>query len=112
MNPVNELFTDSIRYWESRRILYNAALAAVLAAVVACHWPRSMAGLDWQSVAGLLLAAVMANVLYCSAYAVDLVFQLSEYRSAWKRRRWMLLAAGTMFAAGLFLLHAFAGDCR
>jgi hypothetical protein len=53
----------------------------------------------------LLLAAVLANVLYCTAYAADLLVQLSDYQAAWRRHRWLLWAAGTAFAAGIFLLH-------
>ncbi len=55
--------------------------------------------------AGLLLAAAVANVLYCAAYPADILFQISEFQPVWKRRRWLLLAAGTVFAAACFLLH-------
>jgi hypothetical protein len=53
----------------------------------------------------LLVAAAIANVLYCSAYLADLFMQLSDYSQTWKRYRWVLLAAGTSLAAAIFLLH-------
>jgi hypothetical protein len=105
MATMKEIITDSIRYWEPRRILYNAALAAVVAGSFIYHRPESAGGLDWQSMFGLLLAGVVANVLYCSAYLADVFFQLSEFRQPWRQHRWALLATGIAFAAGLFLLH-------
>jgi hypothetical protein len=56
-------------------------------------------------VIGLLLAAVLANGLYCAAYAADILVQLSDYQAAWRRRRWMLWVVGTAFAAGIYLMH-------
>jgi len=101
---MKEIFTESLRYWEPRRLAFNAALALVVAGSFWVH--RSSAdGLTWRPVVGLLLAAVVANVLYCAAYAVDWVLSISAYQPVWKGRRWMLLAAGTVLAAGVFLYH-------
>ncbi len=98
------LITESLRYWEPRRVFYNLALALVVVGSMAWrHAPLS--GLTWQWVVGLLVAAAIANVLYCSAYVVDLFVQLSDYSEAWKRRRWLLLAAGTVLAAAIYVLH-------
>ena len=101
---MKEIINESLRYWESRRILFNVALAMVVMGLFFIH-QSSGASLNWQSVAGLLLAATIANVLYCSAYAVDLFLQASDFQIAWKRCRWMLFVAGTLLAAGIFLLH-------
>jgi hypothetical protein len=99
------IITDSIRYWEPRRFGYNIVLALVVMASFVGHLPGSAAHLGWQPIVGLLLAAFLANVLYCAAYVADIVIQMSEYQAVWRRRRWMLLVAGTLFAAGLFLVH-------
>jgi hypothetical protein len=101
---MKDIINESLRYWESRRVAFNAALALVVAASFYIN-RLSATGLTWQSAAGLLLAAVIANVLYCAAYAVDLFLQVSGYQRAWMSRRWMLLVAGTLLAAGIFLLH-------
>jgi hypothetical protein len=101
---MKDIITDSLRYWEPRRIAYNAVLALVLAGS-AVHHPPPLAALGWQTALGLALMAVVANVLYCAAYAADLLLQMSDYRAPWRRHRWMLWTLGTAFAAGIYLLH-------
>jgi hypothetical protein len=101
---MKDIINDSIRYWEPRRIAYNAVLALVVAGAFLVQRP-SLATLTWPPVLGLLLAAVLANVLYCAAYAADLWFQLSDFQAAWRRHRWLLWVVGTAFAAGIYLLH-------
>jgi ABC-type enterochelin transport system permease subunit len=101
---MKDIVTDSLCYWEPRRVAFNAVLALVVAGSFFYHQP-SLATLTWQPIIGLLLAAVLANVLYCAAYAADLLVQLSDYQAAWRRHRWLLWVAGTAFAAGIFLLH-------
>jgi hypothetical protein len=101
---MKEIITDSIGYWEPRRVVFNAVLALVVAASF-CHYQPSPTALTWQPLIGLLLAAVIANLLYCTAYIADIFFQMSDYRQAWRRHRWALLAFGIALAAALFLLH-------
>jgi len=101
---MKDIVNNSIRYWEPRRVAYNAVLALVVAGSF-FHHQSSPASLTWQPVMGLLLAAALANALYCAAYAADLLVQLSDYQAAWRRHRWLLWMAGTAFAAGIFLLH-------
>jgi len=101
---MKDIVTDSIRYWEPRRIAYNAILVLVVAGSFFYH-QQPLAALNWQMVIGLLLAAVLANVLYCAAYAADILVQLSDYQAAWRRHRWMLWVVGTAFAAGIYLMH-------
>jgi hypothetical protein len=102
---MKEIINDSIRYWEPRRIIYNGALGLVVAGSCFLHLPEAGGGLTWQTALGLLIAAVLANVLYCTAYIADIFFQLSDFRPAWRRSRWALFATGTALAAALFLLH-------
>jgi len=47
--------------------------------------------------------AAAANVLYCTAYVVDLFVQMSNFQKVWKRYRWVVLAAGTILAVTVFL---------
>jgi hypothetical protein len=101
---MKDIVTESLRYWEPRRIAFNAVLALVVAGSFFYYQPP-LAALGWPPLIGLLLAAVLANVLYCTAYAADLLVQLSDYQAAWRRHRWLLWVAGTAFAAGIFLLH-------
>ena len=101
---MKDIVTESLRYWEPRRIAFNAVLALVVAGSFLYYHPP-LAALGWQPVIGLLLAAVLANGLYCAAYAADLLVQQSDYQAAWRRHRGLLWVLGTAFAAGIFLLH-------
>jgi hypothetical protein len=102
--PMKDIVTESLRYWEPRRVAYNALLGLVVVGSFFYH-QAPIAALTWQPVLGLMLAAVLANGLYCAAYAADLLVQRSDYQAAWRRHRWLLWVAGTAFATGLFLLH-------
>lgn len=101
---MKDIISESIRYWEPRRFVFNAALAMVVVGTMLDHH-SPLSALTWQSVGGLMFMAAVANVLYCAAYVADLFVQLSDYQPAWKRHRWVLLAVGTILAADIFLLH-------
>ena len=101
---MKEIINESLRYWESRRPVYNGVLALVVAGAYWAH-RSSGAAWTWPALTGLLLAAVIANVLYCAAYAVDLWLQISDFQPVWKRWRWTLFVLGTLLAAGIFLVH-------
>jgi hypothetical protein len=105
LSELRGIVSESIRYWEARRILYNAALGVVAVGSLVFLHPSAGTVLNFAELAGLACMAMIANVLYCSAYAADIFFQVSEYRESWKGKRWMLLMAGILLAAGLFLLH-------
>lgn len=94
-----EIASDALRYWEPRRALYNLVLAGVVAAHIVAGWPATRAVLVWDTLFTLIFLAVLANVCYCAAYAVDLFVQYAGLRAAWAQRRWMLLVVGIVFAA-------------
>ncbi len=102
-----EALSSAIRYWEPRRVLYNAALVAVVAAVFLANLPWSRSALNFDVLQRLFVLAVLANVLYCAAYVADVVAQLSSVRPGWLKLRWLLLVTGVAFAAVLanFLSH-------
>jgi len=89
---------NAIRYWESRRILYNLALAAVAIALVIKTWPHFQPAFELRTLPPLLGLAAIANVLYCAAYAVEAVFADAGARAAWQHRRWIVLLGGTLLA--------------
>lgn len=96
--PWREVITDALRYWEPRRLLYNGALAAVVIVYFCLALPASRTGLTVDSVLTLFVLAVLANLCYCAAYAVDVFAQLSGFRAEWRRWRWGLLVLGIVFA--------------
>ena len=100
-----EIAANAIRYWESRRVLYNLVLVAVVAAHLVARWPASRTLLVWDTFFLLILLAVLANVAYCGAYAVDIFVQYSGLRPSWPRWRWVVLTVGTVF--GAVLAHFF-----
>ena len=98
---IRESATDAIRYWEPRRLAYNAILAAVVLAYFGIHYPASKSTLSVDGALGVFLLAVMANVAYCAAYVVDIFAQISGYREMWRKYRWVLFLIGALFAGVL-----------
>jgi hypothetical protein len=96
---VRDVLTDAIRYWEVRRIAYNAVLVAVVVVVFVLQWPASRSALSADLAQTLFILAVLANVAYCAAYIVDVVAQYSGFQAAWRRYRWLLFLVGVVFAS-------------
>jgi hypothetical protein len=101
-----DALSDAIRYWEPRRILYNAVLLLVVAATYWAKLPVSRTVVIADSLQILFVLAVLANVAYCAAYVVDVVVQISAFRRTWLRMRWILLVVGVLFAG--VLAHLFS----
>ena len=93
-----ESISDAIRYWELRRIAYNAVLAVVVLICFALHYPVAKAHLTIDMALVIFVLAVIANVAYCAAYVPDVIAQLSGYRETWRRFRWILFVIGVFFA--------------
>ena len=99
-----EAITDAIRYWEPRRLLYNALLAGIVLFYLLYSLktnPSLKESLTLDSFLGLFLLAVLANVAYCAAYVADVFAQWSSYRDLWRRYRWVVLVVGMLFAGVL-----------
>jgi hypothetical protein len=107
-----ELASDALRYWELRRLLYSLALFAVVLIHFYIAWPGSRAFLTRDTLFGLFFLAVLANIAYCAAYAIDLFVQFSGQRAAWRRWRWTVLATGIAFGAVIthFIMMGILGD--
>lgn len=95
---LRESVTDAIRFWEFRRLAYNAVLAFVVLFYFGKNYPVSRGVVTLDGVLFLFLLVVLANVAYCAAYVVDVFAQMSGYREQWRKRRWMLFAVGVLFA--------------
>ena len=91
-------FSNAWHYWEPRRLVYNAVLVAVTIFWVVWTWPHFRPAMNFGDLLRLLGLALIANVLYCAAYLVDIPLQLSEFSALWSRRRWGLFVMGTAFA--------------
>jgi hypothetical protein len=102
-----EALSLAIRYWEPRRLLFNAILLIEVAAIFAFNLPGSRARLNVDLVLLLFVLAVLANVAYCTSYLVDVVAQLSAFRATWLRYRWGLFLIGVAFAGALTYFFSF-----
>jgi len=90
--------TDAIRFWEPRRLVYNALLAAIVLIYFVMNYPASKAQLTVDGAQAVFLLAVLANVAYCAAYLADIFAQISGYRELWRKYRWVLFLIGMLFA--------------
>jgi hypothetical protein len=90
---------NALRYWEPRRLIYNAVLASVVLAHLFLAWPASREKVSLDFFLGLFILAVLANVAYCAVYLADLFVQFSGLDAAWRLGRVVLLIVGTAFAA-------------
>jgi len=99
-----EILTDAVRYWEVRRIAYNLFLVFVSVSAHLSLDEEHRQKLTLGSLAGLLVLAVIANLLYSVAYIPDVVAQSTAYRQTWKRFRVGLFIFGTLFAGILTFL--------
>jgi hypothetical protein len=90
---------NALRYWEPRRLVYNAVLASVVAAHIVLAWPASRDKLSVDILLGMFILAVLANVAYCAVYVADLFVQFAGLDAAWRRGRVLVLIIGTAFAA-------------
>jgi hypothetical protein len=101
MEPITlrDSFTNAIRFWEPRRVIYNLVLTLIVVAYFVAAYPASKAVLSVDFALGVFLLAVVANVAYCAAYLVDIFVQMSGFREVWQRGRWGLFVIGTTFAA-------------
>jgi hypothetical protein len=104
---IRELTTDALRYWEVRRVFYNALLAVIVLGHFVAKWPASKLTVTLDGVLALFLLAVLANVAYSAVYVADVFIQLSGFRASRGRWRWALLIVGFLFAG--VLTHFFTG---
>jgi hypothetical protein len=101
-----EALTDSMRYWEPRRIVYNFVLLAVVSIHALLAWRESVFAVTTDTGLVLFLLWVLANVAYCAAYVVDIPVQFSGFKPPWLKVRAVVFVVGVAFAA--VLAHFFA----
>jgi len=99
--PLREILADAVRYWEPRRLGYNALLAAIFLGWVVFTWPHFRGAFTLNNVAALAVLALLANLCYCAAYLLDIPLQYSPLRAFWRERRRLLWLLGAIFAAAL-----------
>ena len=96
-----EALSGAVRYWEPRRLAYNAALLIVVGGAFVAGLPVSKRVISVEPILLLFILAVLANIAYCGAYIPDVVLQHTSFRDLWLRFRWTLFAIGTLMACAL-----------
>lgn len=96
---LRESVTGAIRYWEPRRLIYNAVLAVIVLVYFGINYPASRSIVSVDFVLSLFLLCVLANVAYCAAYPIDIFVCASSYREQWRKYRWIIFTIGLLFAA-------------
>jgi hypothetical protein len=96
---LKDRLTDAIRYWEPRRIVYDAVLAGIVVYYFARGYPASRQTLTFDEILIVFVLAVLANVAYCAAYVPDVFAQTSGLSVTWRKYRWIVFATGVSFAA-------------
>jgi hypothetical protein len=89
---------DAARFWEPRRLLYNALLTGVVFIWVAKTWPHFRPAMTLESLGIMTVLALLANVCYSAAYLAEILIQNVGSGTSWNRQRWAIWVLGTMFA--------------
>jgi hypothetical protein len=92
---VGDGLRDAARYWERRRLVYNAFLLVVFAAWVAFTWPHFRPAFAPFPLFQLCVLALLANACYSAVYLAEFAFQSARANPAWRPALWI---AGTVFA--------------
>jgi hypothetical protein len=93
-----DILVDAVRYWEGRRLIYNAVLAVVTVGGFVLLIPRSVQVFEAKTIYGTFILALGANAAYCAAYIPDIVAQATSFRDEWRRWRWVVFLTGMVLA--------------
>jgi hypothetical protein len=100
---------DAVRWWEKRRIPYNAVLTALFVALTIRTWPRLRPELGPDKILPLIVLALLANVCYSTAYVLDPLLSASNNARTRHRVRLAVWVAG-MFLAMLIETYWFLDE--
>lgn len=101
MNGSNEQtggLRDAIRFWEPRRIWYNAFLFVIVLLWLIFTWPHFRPALNLVALGKMIVLALMANLCYCAAYLAEFFIQPLLPITFWKRFRVGLWIFGMLLA--------------
>ena len=89
---------EAARFWEPRRLVYNALLFAVCVIWVVSSWPHFRPAMTLESLGIMTVLALLANACYCAAYFAEILIQNATSSTSWNRQRWVVWVVGTLFA--------------
>lgn len=98
---------SAVRFWEFARILYNLALLTLVMILLFVN----LGAVEWSVIVswapGMFMLAIVANVLFCAAYPLDLIAQATPLNAYITPIRWTLLVLGTLQAIALAVILLF-----
>ncbi len=65
--------TSTVRYWETRRLVYNLILTAFFVAWIVRTWPLFRPALNLHDLFAVFVLALLANLCYSAAYLAELI---------------------------------------
>jgi len=86
------------RWWEPRRLGYNAILLAVFVALAVRTWARFSPELSVGNIGRLVVLALLANLCYSTVYPADMMLQTVRHPTRRVGWRWAIWCSGTLFA--------------
>jgi|SRR5579872_3952309 len=88
---------EAAGFWEPLRLWYSGILFVGVLGWVIFTWPHFRSSLGLFALWTVVFLA-LANAGYCAAYAADLFVQAFAPVAWWRRIRWTLWIAGTLFS--------------
>jgi len=89
---------DAVRFWEPKRLWYNAVLILVVVLWVALTWPHFRPALNLVALGKMLALALLANICYCAAYIAEFFLQAALPAVLWRRVRITIWIMGLLLA--------------
>jgi len=98
-SSIREILTNAIRYWESRRLVYNVILVAIVLFHLVTYAFSTLGNTHLASkLCSLFVLWTIANIAYTTAYIVDIPVQLSDFQQTWRARRVLLFSVGLLLS--------------
>ena len=97
-NPCPGTPLSAPRFWEPRRLVYNAILAVIVLLWLILTWPHFRPALTLGSLEAFVVLGLAANLCYCAAYVGEFFMQALIPAPYWRRFRQMIFVLGTLFA--------------
>jgi len=91
-------FGDARRFWERRRLEYNAVLAGIVLVWLVATWPHFRPALNLIALGQMLVLALLANLCFSAAYLADFLAQGLLPQNLWRGLRWTVFVLGMLLA--------------
>ena len=91
-------FPGAARFWEPKRLWYNATLFVAVMLWLWRTWPHFRPALTFDALGKMLVLALLANICYCAAYLAEVLVPTLASDATRRRVRWALWILGMLFA--------------